>query len=217
MCYIRGVQNVIQPLLAALTFLAVSVSAQVAPSATKSNAPNSAPRMDEKTAAPKSAASTETALLAGGCFWGMEEILRKIPGVLDTKVGYIGGTVPNPTYKLVCTGITGHAEAVKIIFDPTKITYEAMLGYFFRMHDSTTLNRQHNDVGTQYRSAIFYTTDAQKQTAERVKDRVNKSGKFKKPVVTEITQAGEFWPGEDYHQKYLIKNPNGYNCHILQD
>lgn len=211
----------IQPLLAALAFLAVSVSAQVAPSAAKSNAPNSAPRMDEKTAAPKSTtptdASRETALLAGGCFWGMEEILRKIPGVIDTKVGYIGGTVPNPTYKLICTGITGHAEAVKIVFDPTKITYEAVLGYFFRMHDATTLNRQHNDVGTQYRSAIFYTTDAQKLTAEQVKERLNKSGKYKKPVVTEITQAGEFWPGEDYHQKYLIKNPNGYNCHILQD
>ena len=195
----------IQPLLAALAFLAVSVSAQVAPSAIKSNAPNSTPRMDEKTAAFKSTtpvdASRETALLAGGCFWGMEEILRKIPGVIDTKVGYIGGTVPNPTYKLVCTGITGHAEAVKIVFDPAKITYEAVLGYFFRMHDATTLNRQHNDVGTQYRSAIFYTTDAQKLTAEQVKERVNKSGKFKKPVVTEITQAGEFWPGEDYHQK----------------
>ena len=195
----------IQPLLAALAFLAVSVSAQVAPSATKSNAPKYTPRMDEKTAALKSTtpidASRETALLAGGCFWGMEEILRKIPGVIDTKVGYIGGTVPNPTYKLVCTGITGHAEAVKIVFDPAKITYEAVLGYFFRMHDATTLNRQHNDVGTQYRSAIFYTTDAQKLTAEQVKERVNKSGKFKKPVVTEITQAGEFWPGEDYHQK----------------
>lgn len=211
----------IQPLLAALAFLAVSVSAQVVPSATKSTAPNSTPRMDEKTAALKSTtppdASRETALLAGGCFWGMEEILRKIPGVIDTKVGYIGGTVPNPTYKLVCTGITGHAEAVKIVFDPTKITYETVLGYFFRMHDATTLNRQHNDVGTQYRSAIFYTTDAQKLTAEQVKERVNKSGKFKKPVVTEIAKAGEFWPGEDYHQKYLIKNPNGYNCHILQD
>lgn len=211
----------IQPLLAALAFLAVSVSAQVAPSTAKSNAPNFAPHMDEKIAAPKSTAPAEApreiAFLAGGCFWGMEEILRKIPGVIDTKVGYIGGTVPNPTYKLVCTGITGHAEAVKIVFDPTKITYEAVLGYFFRMHDATTLNRQHNDVGTQYRSAIFYTTDAQKLTAEQVKERVNKSGKFKKPVVTEITEASEFWPGEDYHQKYLIKNPNGYNCHILKD
>ena len=213
-------QRVIQPLLAALAFLAVSVSAQVAPSASKTTAPNPAAPMDEKTTAPKSTApdaSRETALLAGGCFWGMEEILRKIPGVIDTKVGYIGGTVPNPSYKLVCTGITGHAEAVKIVFDPTKITYEAVLGYFFRLHDATTLNRQHNDVGTQYRSAIFYTTDAQKLTAEQVKERVNKSGRFKKPVVTEITKAGEFWPGEDYHQKYLVKNPNGYNCHILQD
>ena len=163
------------------------------------------------------AINRETALLAGGCFWGMEEILRKIPGVLETKVGYTGGTVPNPSYKLVCTGITGHAEGVQIIFDPSKITYEALLGYFFRMHDPTTLNQQHNDRGTQYRSAIFYTTEAQKETAQKVKERVDKSGKWPKPVVTEITKAAEFFVGEDYHQKYLIKNPGGYNCHILRD
>ena len=165
----------------------------------------------------QSTAQREIATLAGGCFWGMEEILRKIPGVLDTKVGYIGGSVPNPTYKLICTGITGHAEAVQIHFDPTKISYEQVLGYFFRLHDPTTLNRQHNDRGTQYRSAIFYNSDEQKTVAERVKAGVDKSGKWKQPVVTEITKASEWWPAEGYHQKYLVKNPGGYNCHVLRD
>jgi peptide methionine sulfoxide reductase msrA/msrB len=170
-------------------------------------------------AADKTVASShrETAILAGGCFWGMEEILRKIPGVLETTVGYSGGTVANPTYKQVCTGRTGHAEAIQVVFDPTKLTYEGLLGYFFRMHDPTTLNRQHNDMGTQYRSAIFYTSDEQKQVAERVKAQVDKSGKFKRPIVTEITKAGEFYSAEDYHQKYLIKNPGGYTCHVLRD
>lgn len=159
----------------------------------------------------------ETAILAGGCFWGMEEILRKIPGVLETTVGYSGGKVPNPDYKLVCTGRTGHAEAIQVIFDPSKLTFEQLLGYFFRMHDPTTPNRQHNDVGTQYRSAIFYQSENQKQTAERVKAQVDKSGKWKRPIVTEITAASEFYPAEAYHQDYLIKNPGGYNCHVLQD
>lgn len=159
----------------------------------------------------------EVATLAGGCFWGMEEILRKIPGILDTSVGYTGGKTKNPTYRDICTGQTGHAEAVRIEFDPKKITYEEVLGVFFRMHDPTTLNRQHNDVGTQYRSAIFYHSDAQKKSAELVVNRVDKSGKWKKPVVTEITAASEWFPAEDYHQDYLVKNPGGYNCHYLRD
>jgi peptide methionine sulfoxide reductase msrA/msrB len=158
----------------------------------------------------------ETATLAGGCFWGMEEIIRKIPGVLETTVGYTGGTTKNPTYKEVCTGKTGHAESVQIVFDPDKISYEKVLDYFFRMHDPTTLNRQHNDRGTQYRSAIFYHSEEQKQTAEKMKERENKSGHWKDPVVTEITPATEFYPAEDYHQKYLVKNPGGYTCHILR-
>jgi methionine-S-sulfoxide reductase len=147
----------------------------------------------------------------------MEEILRKIPGIIETSVGYSGSDFPNPNYKLVCTGRTGHAEAVRIIFDPAKITYEQVLGYFFRMHDPTTLNQQHNDIGSQYRSAIFYTTEEQKATAEKVKAQVDKSGKWKKPIVTEITKAKQFYVAEDYHQKYLEKNPNGYNCHVLRD
>ena len=159
----------------------------------------------------------ETAILAGGCFWGMEEILRKIPGVLKTTVGYSGGKTGEPTYKDVCTGTTGHAESIEIVFNPTMLSYEGLLDYFFRMHDPTTLNRQHNDVGTQYRSAIFYTSEAQKQTAERVKALWDKSGKFKRPITTEITAASKFYPAEEYHQKYLIKNPGGYTCHVLRD
>lgn len=159
----------------------------------------------------------ETAILAGGCFWGMEEIIRKIPGVIKTTVGYSGGTTANPTYEEVCTGGTGHAEAIQVEFDSARLSYEELLNYFFRMHDPTTPNRQHNDVGTQYRSAIFYTSDAQKQAAERVKEKWDKSGKFKGPIVTEIAAAGKFYSAEEYHQKYLIKHPNGYTCHVLRD
>ena len=163
------------------------------------------------------AAHREVATLAGGCFWGMEEILRQIPGVASTRVGYTGGTTSNPTYPEVHAGDSGHAEAVEVVFDPTKISYAEILGYFFRMHDPTTRNRQGNDVGTSYRSAIFYHSDAQRQTAEEVKARVDGSGKWKAPVVTEIVAASEFWPAEEYHQKYLEKNPGGYTCHYLRD
>ena len=159
----------------------------------------------------------EVATLAGGCFWGMEEILRKIPGVIHTRVGYTGGTVAKPTYEQVCTGKTGHAEAIEIEFDPTKITFAQVLGYYFRMHDPTTPNQQHNDRGTQYRSAIFYATEAQRQIAEKVKARVDQSRKWPRPVVTEITAATPFYPAEDYHQNYLQKHPDGYNCHVLRD
>ncbi len=159
----------------------------------------------------------ETAILAGGCFWGMVEIIRKIPGVVKTTVGYSGGTTQDPTYEDVCTGATGHAEAVRVVFDPARISYETLLDYFFRMHDPTTLNQQHNDVGTQYRSAIFFTSDEQKQAAERVKARWDKSGKFNRPITTEITAATPFYPAEEYHQKYLIKHPGGYTCHVLRD
>jgi len=160
---------------------------------------------------------SETAILAGGCFWGMQEILRQIPGVIKTTVGYTGGTTPNPTYEDVCTHTTGHAEAVQIEFDPSKLTFAQLLGFFFRMHDPTTKDRQHFDVGSQYRSAIFYTNPEQKQIAERVKKEVNQSGKWSSPVVTEITAATAFYPAEDYHQDYLQKNPGGYNCHYLRD
>jgi methionine-S-sulfoxide reductase len=159
----------------------------------------------------------EVATLAGGCFWGMEEIIRKIPGVLETTVGYTGGKTSEPTYKDVCSGLTGHAEAIQIAFDPEKLSYEKLLDYFFRMHDPTTLNRQHNDVGTQYRSAIFYHDDEQKRIATQFKAQINNSGRWKKPVVTEIVPVTEFYSAESYHQDYLQKNPGGYNCHVLRE
>jgi peptide methionine sulfoxide reductase msrA/msrB len=163
-------------------------------------------------------ASKETAILAGGCFWGMEEILRGIPGVLETSVGYAGGTTKNPTYEDVKTGATRHAESVRVVFDPSKLSYADLLEkWFFRMHDPTTLNKQGNDVGTQYRSAIFVTSAAQRRAAEEVKERVNKSGKWSNPIVTEIVDAGPFTLAEEYHQKYLLNNPGGYTCHYMRD
>jgi peptide methionine sulfoxide reductase msrA/msrB len=162
-------------------------------------------------------ATTETAILAGGCFWGMEDILRELPGVLDTEVGYTGGTVDNPTYADMRSGRSGHAEAIRIVFDPAKTTYGELLDTFFRMHDPTTLNRQGNDRGTQYRSAIFFLSDAQHAEAEKAVQRASESGRWSEPIVTEITQASTFWPAEDYHQDYLEKNPGGYTCHYLRD
>ncbi len=163
-------------------------------------------------------ATLETAIVAGGCFWGMEELLRKIPGVLETEVGYSGGVTPNPTYESIHDGKSGHAEAVRIVFDPSKLSFESLLEtWFFRMHDPTTKNRQGNDAGTQYRSAIFFTSDAQRKSAELVKARVDKSGKWPAPLVTEITAAGAFTAAEGYHQDYLQKNAGGYSCHYLRD
>lgn len=159
----------------------------------------------------------ETATLAGGCFWGMEDILRDIPGVVDTDVGYTGGQVQNPDYGAVSTDLTGHAEAVQVVFDPQKLSFEELLGYFFRMHDPTTKNRQGNDVGRQYRSAIFFHSERQRAVAERVKERVNSSGRWKKAVVTEIVPASTLYKAEEYHQDYLVKHPNGYTCHYLRD
>src|SRR5581483_2313499 len=151
------------------------------------------------------------------CFWGMEEIIRNIPGVLATRVGYTGGTTKNPTYPDVHAGATGHAEAIEVVYDPSKLTYEQLLGWFFRMHDPTTLNQQGNDIGTSYRSAIFYHDDEQRRIAEKVKADVDRSGRWKRPIVTEIVAAGAFYPAEDYHQKYLEKHPGGYTCHYLRD
>lgn len=158
--------------------------------------------------------AVETAYLAGGCFWGVEDLLRKLPGVVETQVGYMGGEVKNATYNLVKTGTTNHAESVKIIFDPSKLKYEDLLLYFFKIHDPTTSNRQGNDIGTQYRSAIFFTSEKQKEEAQSVIDKVNKSNAWKAPVVTQVVKAGEFWNAEDYHQDYLQKNPGGYTCHF---
>jgi peptide methionine sulfoxide reductase msrA/msrB len=164
------------------------------------------------------ATTEETVYLAGGCFWGMEELIRKIPGVTATEAGYTGGWLKNPTYDDTHDSKSGHAESVKVVFDPKKLKFEDLLEkWFFKMHDPTTLNRQGNDVGTQYRSAIFFTTPEQKAVAEAVKARVDKSGKWSKPVVTEIVAASTWYPAEDYHQDYLQKHPNGYTCHFMRE
>lgn len=160
---------------------------------------------------------TETATLAGGCFWGVEELIREIKGVTATQVGYTGGELPNPTYPLVKQGTTGHAEAIQIEFNPEQLTYEALLRLFFKLHDPTTRNRQGNDIGSQYRSAIFYHSDAQKKIAEKVRAEVDASGKWRSAVVTEITPATRFYDAEEYHQDYLRKNPGGYTCHYWRD
>jgi methionine-S-sulfoxide reductase len=147
----------------------------------------------------------------------MEDLFRQQPGVVDVEVGYTGGTVSAPTYGQVKTGSTGHAEAIRIIFDPSKTTYEALLRFFFRMHDPTTPNSQGGDLGTQYRSAIFVHDDGQRETAERVLGEVSLSGFWGRPIVTEIADAGPWWKAEEYHQAYLAKNPGGYTCHWVRE
>jgi peptide methionine sulfoxide reductase msrA/msrB len=157
----------------------------------------------------------ETAILAGGCFWGVEDLLRKIPGVVDTEAGYTGGNLEQPTYEDVKTGRTEHAEAVRIQFDPSRVGYDTILDHFFRLHDPTTKNRQGNDVGSQYRSAIFYLNQGQKRVAEAEKAKA--AGMWKKEVVTEILPARTFYRAEEIHQKYLLKKPDGYTCHYYRD
>ena len=172
-------------------------------------------------AQPKETAMTtteikQTAYLAGGCFWGMEELVREIPGVLATEVGYTGGGTPDTTYEQVKTGATGHTESLKIVFDPKRLTYRHLLFEFFRMHNPTTRNQQGNDIGTQYRSAIFYTSEEQKRTAEEVIKTVDASGDWKARIVTEVVPFKEFYRAEEYHQKYLVKHPRGYTCHYMR-
>ena len=159
----------------------------------------------------------ETAVFGLGCFWGAERIFWQAPGVHTTAVGYAGGFTPNPTYEEVCSAQTGHTEAVLVVFDPARTSYDALLKLFWEGHDPTQANRQGNDVGTQYRSAIFVTSPEQRKIAEEVKARVDRSGKWKRPVVTEIVEAGPFTRAEEYHQKYLEKNPGGYTCHFMRD
>ena len=161
-------------------------------------------------------ANYETATLAGGCFWGMEEIIRKIPGVVETAVGYTGGDFKNPKYEDVKSGNTGHAEAIEIKFEPAKLSYGALLDLFFKMHDPTTLNRQGNDIGSQYRSAIFYRTPVQKTEAEAAVKRAQATGLWRRPLTTEIVLFKKFWPAEDSHQDYLKKHPGGYTCHYMR-
>ncbi|MEX2007126.1 MAG: peptide-methionine (S)-S-oxide reductase MsrA [Candidatus Saccharimonadales bacterium] len=154
-----------------------------------------------------------TAILAAGCFWGVQYYFDQVPGIIETTVGYIGGELPSPTYEQVCAGGTGHAEAVKIIFDPVKVSFPTLLKHFFRMHDPTQINRQGPDVGEQYRSAIFYLDEKQKAQVEEVVKKLNNSGQFNKKILTMLEPAGKFWPAEDYHQKYTERTGLGM-CHI---
>lgn len=155
----------------------------------------------------------QKATFGAGCFWGVEELFRTTPGVVTTEVGYLGGTHENPTYEDVCTGTTGHAEVVQIIYDETRVSFETLLNIFWNAHNPTTLNRQGPDIGTQYRSAIFFHTPEQEEIAKTSKIRLEQSGKWKKPVVTEITPASTFYSAEEYHQKYLQKRGQS-SCHV---
>ena len=155
----------------------------------------------------------EKATFGAGCFWGVEVAFRKVPGVADTAAGYLGGTLANPTYKDVCTGRTGHAEVVEVTYDPSKVGYDDLLNVFWTTHDPTTLNRQGPDHGTQYRSAIFYHSEAQRSAAVASKERWNAAGRFSRPIVTEITPASTFYRAEEYHQRYLEKQGLA-SCHI---
>ena len=157
-------------------------------------------------------AGMERAILAGGCFWGVQELLRKMPGVVSTRVGYSGGDVPNATYRNHGT----HAEAVEIVFDPAKIAYRDLLEFFFQIHDPSTGNRQGNDVGTSYRSAIYYTSPEQRDTALETIVDVEASGLWPGKVVTEVAPAGDFWEAEPEHQDYLQRYPTGYTCHFVR-
>ena len=156
--------------------------------------------------------SKERAVLAGGCFWGVQDLLRRRDGVVSTRVGYTGGTTPNATYR----NHGGHAEAVEIIFDPARISYREILEFFFQIHDPSTRNRQGNDAGTSYRSAIFYTSDEQKRIAEDTIADVDASGLWPNKAVTEVVPEGEFWEAEPEHQDYLLRYPEGYSCHFVR-
>ncbi|MVT09080.1 peptide-methionine (S)-S-oxide reductase MsrA [Chitinophaga tropicalis] len=156
--------------------------------------------------------SNQTAILAGGCFWGVEELIRALPGVIKTRVGYTGGDVRNATYRNHGT----HAEGIKIEFNPDEISYRKLLEFFFQIHDPTTLNRQGNDIGTSYRSAIFYLDEEQKRTATELIAELTAAGIYSKPIVTEIVSASDFWDAEEEHQDYLQKHPFGYTCHYIR-
>lgn len=155
-----------------------------------------------------------SATFAAGCFWGVEAVFKALEGVLSTEVGYTGGQAENPNYELVCTGQSGHAEAVRIEFDPETISFEGLLESFWNLHDPTTLNRQGSDVGSQYRSAIFYHDERQKEAAEKSIALLDAADSFDNPIVTEIQPADAFWPAEEYHQDYFAKNPGAAFCHI---
>jgi peptide-methionine (S)-S-oxide reductase len=160
---------------------------------------------------------TETAILAGGCFWGMQELFRKLHGVISTKAGYTGGDLENPTYKEICNGNSGHAESIEVVFNPDEISYRDILKFFFKIHDPTTLNQQGNDIGSQYRSAVFASTEGQLLEAKELITVLDKSKIWQAPIVTEVKPAGPFYIAEEEHQDYLQKYPNGYSCHFIRE
>jgi peptide-methionine (S)-S-oxide reductase len=172
-------------------------------------APNDSGDRPDETEVPQ---GEQVATFAAGCFWGVEAEFRKIPGVTATQVGYTGGHTPEPTYEQVCSDRTGHAEAVRVTYDPEQVRYDELLDAFWRMHDPTTANRQGPDVGSQYRSAIFYHDPEQEQTARASKRQLEQANRFRRPISTEITEAGLWWPAEDYHQRYLEKRGQA-SCH----
>lgn len=165
----------------------------------------------------KNSTHYQKAIIAGGCFWGMEELFSKLDGVVDIVNGYTGGKTVNPTYEIIITGMSNHAEAVEITFDPKKTSYDKILRFFFKIHDPTSLNKQDNDIGTQYRSAIFYLNEEQKKVAEELIDSANKSGVFPGRIVTILEKFDKFYKAEEYHQDYLKKNPRGYTCHKVRE
>lgn len=166
--------------------------------------------------APAEESSLKKAVFAGGCFWGMQDLYRKLPGVTKSRVGYAGGQTRNPTYRDVTTGRTGHAEALEIEYDPTQISYRDLLEFFFQIHDPTTANRQGNDIGTQYRSVIFVSDQSEADLAAEVIKEIEASGQWPGPVVTEVVQASPFYEAESDHQDYLLRIPNGYTCHYIR-
>ena len=190
-------------LLLLLTALALPVACADEPK--KAPAKPAEPKSAD-TAKPDPAKKMETITLGAGCFWCIEVVLQRVNGVQTVVSGYSNGQMKNPTYDDICTGLTGHAEVVQVVYDPAVLPTEKLMQVFFELHDPTTLNRQGNDKGTQYRSGIFYHTDAQKAAAEKVKEELNKSGKFKSPIVTEITKLDHWYKGEGYHQDYFNKN-----------
>ena len=158
--------------------------------------------------------SNKVAIFGAGCFWGVESAFRGLDGVVDVAVGYAGGTVDQPTYRMVCSGKSGHAEVVRVEYDPSRVSFEKLMELFWQIHDPTTLNRQGPDIGTQYRSVIFYSDDRERATAEESKRRLDESGKFRRPIVTQIVPAAEFFPAEDYHQRYYEKMGIAPSCGI---
>jgi peptide-methionine (S)-S-oxide reductase len=158
--------------------------------------------------------SNKIAVFGAGCFWGVESAFRALDGVVDVTVGYAGGTVDQPTYRMVCSGKSGHAEVVQVEYDPARVSFEKLVELFWQIHDPTTLNRQGPDIGTQYRSVIFYSDDRERAAAEESKRRLDESGKFRRPIVTQIVPAAEFYPAEDYHQRYYEKMGIAPSCGI---